>query len=254
GNLSNTVNATATEGTLTLTGTLTVDIPIVQSPELDILKASTTTEVTAAGQVVPYSYTLMNNGNVTLTGIDLTDDNTDAAPVCTATTLAPGGATGCTAQHTVTAQEVTDDGSPTPGSGNLTNTVSAAADQAPLTVTGTLTVDIPFNVPPLAPGISLEALGGDSVQWSPRPDAVAYHLYRGSMGLLSQSGVYTANPVESGSVDRFCSMTGTTHVDPFVPAVGEAAFYLVTWDDGGGEAALGVDSDGYTRPNDNPCE
>ena len=45
-----------------------------QSHALSIDKSSTTTEVTAAGQIVTYSYSVTNTGNVTLSGIVLADD------------------------------------------------------------------------------------------------------------------------------------------------------------------------------------
>ena len=48
-----------------------LSIPITQSPSLTVAKSSTTTDVTAAGQIVPYSYLLTNTGNLTLTGIRL---------------------------------------------------------------------------------------------------------------------------------------------------------------------------------------
>ena len=63
GNLSNTVTATADQAP-GVTGTLTVNIPISQTGVLDIVKSSTTTSVTTAGQVVPYTYALTNNGTM----------------------------------------------------------------------------------------------------------------------------------------------------------------------------------------------
>ena len=86
-------------------------------------KSSTATDVTVAGQIVPYSYLLTNTGNLTLTGISLSDDNTDAVPVCGATTLAPSATITCTAQHTVTQAEM-DAG------GNLVNNVTASSNEA----------------------------------------------------------------------------------------------------------------------------
>src|SRR5438093_11695323 len=60
--------------------TATLDIPITQSPAIHVTKASTTTSITAAGQVVPYTFTVTNAGNMTLTAITVTDPNCDAAP------------------------------------------------------------------------------------------------------------------------------------------------------------------------------
>jgi len=50
-------------------------------PGVNVVKSSTTSSVTAAGQVVPYKFTVTNTGNVTLTGITVTDPKCDAAAV-----------------------------------------------------------------------------------------------------------------------------------------------------------------------------
>lgn len=56
---------------------------------------------TTAGSTIPYTYTVTNTGNTTLTGVAVTD--TDLGPVtCAATTLAPGASTTCTADHPYT--------------------------------------------------------------------------------------------------------------------------------------------------------
>ncbi len=78
GNLSNTVTADSNESG---PDTDSLDIPIIQNPALNIVKSSTTTEIDHAGQVVPYTFTVTNTGNVTLTGITVTDPICDATPV-----------------------------------------------------------------------------------------------------------------------------------------------------------------------------
>ena len=91
--------------------------------------------MTAAGQVVPYTFTVTNTGNVTLTGITVSDPKCAGAP-----TLSSGDTNadsklqrtetwvyGCS--HTVTQAEV-DAG------GNLSNTVTAdSTESAPATST-----------------------------------------------------------------------------------------------------------------------
>ena len=47
---------------------------------LNVVKSSTTTSVTAAGQVVPYRFTITNTGNVVLNKIKVTDPKCNAAP------------------------------------------------------------------------------------------------------------------------------------------------------------------------------
>ena len=68
------------------TGTATVTIP--QNPALSVEKSANAEQVTAAGQVVQYSYVVKNVGNVTLTGVTLSDDNIDRTPHRSASKLA----------------------------------------------------------------------------------------------------------------------------------------------------------------------
>ncbi|MEU8386255.1 hypothetical protein AB0C32_44865, partial [Streptosporangium sp. NPDC048865] len=67
--------------------------------------------VAAAGQTVTYSYAVVNTGNTTLTGVDVTDtafSGTGAPPVatCPVTTLAPGASTTCTGTYTATQADI----------------------------------------------------------------------------------------------------------------------------------------------------
>jgi uncharacterized repeat protein (TIGR01451 family) len=117
------------------------DVNIGQNPSLAVDKTSTTTLITAVGQVVPYSYVVTNTGNVTLTGVTLADDKVPAANItcnpAQPATLAPNGTMTCTGSHTVTQAEF-DAG------GNLTNIATADSDQTGPT---TDTVSIPFQPP-----------------------------------------------------------------------------------------------------------
>ncbi len=66
-----------------VTDTASISTSIPQMPALSVDKSSMTAKVTEAGQVVSYDYVVKNIGNVTLTGITLSDNNVDADPVCT---------------------------------------------------------------------------------------------------------------------------------------------------------------------------
>ena len=59
------------------------------------------------GQVLNYTYTVTNTGNVTLTNIFVDDDKLGDINNCLSTTLAPSASTTCTATHTITADDVT---------------------------------------------------------------------------------------------------------------------------------------------------
>ena len=72
--------ASASNGTVT-SPTDTETVTAVQSPDLLVVKASTTTLIAQAGDVVPYWFAVTNPGNETLTGIIVTDANCDAAPI-----------------------------------------------------------------------------------------------------------------------------------------------------------------------------
>jgi hypothetical protein len=106
----------------------------VNFPGMTLQKSSTTTSVTASGQVVPYSYLVTNTGTSVLTGISLVDTNTDAPPSCPATTLAVGGSMMCTGQHTVTLAEFL-------AGGTLVNVATASSNEAP-DATATLSIPI----------------------------------------------------------------------------------------------------------------
>jgi hypothetical protein len=113
------------------------------SPTLGVSKTSTTALVTAADQVVPYSYLVSNSGNVLVTGISVTDNNVDhqgsqSGVTCPSTSLAAGASMTCTAQHTVTAADMSS-------GANLTNVVTVTSANAP-TVSASLS--IPIQAPP----------------------------------------------------------------------------------------------------------
>ena len=82
-------HATAT-GTTPSGGTVsevsnTVTVTATQSPQLTITKSASPTTVTAAGQTVTYTFSVVNTGNVTLTSVGVTDVPTSPAGVVTAT-------------------------------------------------------------------------------------------------------------------------------------------------------------------------
>ena len=143
--LTNTGTADSTESA---PDTDTATVTITQSPAIRVVKTSTTTSITLAGQVVPYTFTVTNTGDVTLTGITVVDPMSDAAPVyvsgdtntdsklqITETWIYSG-------KHTVTQAEI-DAG------GNLSSTVTAdSVESAPDTDTLPIPVTAPHLVDP----------------------------------------------------------------------------------------------------------
>ena len=109
-------------------------VDVIQDPSLSILKEADTGLVNAAGQVITYTYTVINTGNQSLTNVTLSDDNftnsdttDDFNPTLSTngngdTTLDVGEFWTYTATHTVTQAEI-DRGSA------LVNVATADSDQ-----------------------------------------------------------------------------------------------------------------------------
>ena len=77
-----------------------------QNPSMEVLKFSYKDSLDWAGPVT-YRYHVLNTGNVTLTGISLSDDNDNDDASCPGTTLEPGEVMDtCTATHTLTQAEL----------------------------------------------------------------------------------------------------------------------------------------------------
>jgi uncharacterized repeat protein (TIGR01451 family) len=120
------------------------NVPVVSSPAMTLVKASTTTLVTAAGQVIPYTFVITNTGNTTLTNVQLADNTTDTTPVCVPSqpsTLALGEVMNCTAQYTVTVQDLQSLAA-------LVNVATATSNEAPPVQD---IVTIPLEAPPPPP-------------------------------------------------------------------------------------------------------
>ena len=93
---------------------------------ISLAKSTTSTGYGAAGQTIPYAYTVTNTGTTTLHGIVVSDTatnpNGDVEPVtvnCPGGTVAPGSTQDCTASYAVSQDDV--------DFGSVTNTASASA-------------------------------------------------------------------------------------------------------------------------------
>jgi LPXTG-site transpeptidase (sortase) family protein len=127
GDIDNTVTGDTDQ---TTSQTSSAAAPLTSAPSMTVAKSSTTASLSAPGAVA-YSYLVTNTGNVTLTGIGLSDDNDNNDMSCPASSLAVGGTMTCSATHTFSQAELDANGSPTAASGNLTNNVTASSNEAP---------------------------------------------------------------------------------------------------------------------------
>ncbi len=97
-----------------------VTTEVVQNPAVDITKTASSitstdgepgeTSVDAAGDKINYTITVKNIGNVTLTGIVVSDPLLDEPVDCPLNTLAPGESMTCTGIYTVTQDDIDNGG------------------------------------------------------------------------------------------------------------------------------------------------
>ncbi|MEQ1613199.1 MAG: autotransporter domain-containing protein, partial [Hyphomicrobiaceae bacterium] len=105
---SSTVNVTtgaANDGNAA-NNTGSASIIAIGTPALSLTVAAAPTTFSGIGQTITLTYAITNSGNVTVTGVSVTD--TKISPIaCLATTLAPTASTTCTGTYVSTAADVT---------------------------------------------------------------------------------------------------------------------------------------------------
>ncbi|NCB00180.1 MAG: DUF11 domain-containing protein, partial [Clostridia bacterium] len=187
GDLDNIVTADSNE-----TDAVTDDlaIPISRNPGLSVEKSSTTTLVDHAGQVVPYTFVVTNTGNVTLTGITVSDPNVSPAP-----SYVSGDTNGnskfdltetwtYTGSHTVTQAEIDSDGD---GDGDLDNTVTADSNETDA-VTDDLAIPIDQN-----PGLKVEK-SSTTTLITEAGQIVPYNFVVTNTGNMTLTGITVSDP------------------------------------------------------------
>ncbi|MCM6764091.1 Ig-like domain-containing protein [Rathayibacter sp. ZW T2_19] len=242
GSLVNTATATGRSGTTTITSnTSTVTAPITTpAPAITLAKTGALADTNGntradVGETVTYSFVARNTGNVTLTGVAVTDPKVTGITPTTAQ-IAPGGqATFTSAPYTVTQADINANTA-------LTNTATVSGRTlaaTPATVTATSTATTPIRY---APGLTLTkdgtlsgtAVVGARINYSftltnsgntpltavaiadPRV-AVTYGTWPGTAGSLGvgQSVTATASyaitqaDIDAGSVLNTATATGT---------------------------------------------
>ena len=102
----------------------TVTLPFAQAPAVGIVKTADVAGVSAADEDIEYRFRVTNTGNVTMTDVEVIDEDFSGAGAlgaisCPLDTLLPGQFTVCTADYTVTQDDI--------DAGGLENTASAEA-------------------------------------------------------------------------------------------------------------------------------
>ena len=117
GRIDNTATATGTDpaGGTVASGRSSAAVTIAATPDLTVTKTADLTKITKAGQVIHYTLTATNTGNVTLRSVVVKDELAPPAgpaviltcsPDLATTPLAPGDVATCTGSYTVTQADV----------------------------------------------------------------------------------------------------------------------------------------------------
>ncbi|PTL72525.1 cell wall anchor protein [Rathayibacter caricis DSM 15933] len=155
GSLVNTATATGRSGTTTITSNtsavtapITTPAPVITLAKTGVLADTNGNTRADVGETVTYSFVARNTGNVTLTGVAVTDPKVAGITPTTAQ-IAPGGqATFTSAPYTVTQADINANTA-------LTNTATVSGRTlaaTPATVTATSTATTPIRY---APGLTL---------------------------------------------------------------------------------------------------
>ena len=185
GSILNTAAAHGTPPTgADVTDTDSAAVTAIAAPAIQIVKTANPTSVAIAGETVNYTFVVTNTGNVSLTGVAVTDPLPGLTPIsCPGTTLAAGASMTCTASYAVTLADI--------NAGGVANTAS---------VTGH---------PPTGPAVSDTDTASVTVVQTP-----AISLVKGSsaasVSAAGQSMTYTLTVTNTGNV----TLTSVTVTDP----------------------------------------
>ena len=205
-------------------------VTVAVSPAISVVKASTTPAITTAGQIVPYTFTVTNTGNVTLSGITVTDAKCDAAPAYQSGDSNSDGLLQLsetwvyTCSHTVTQAEV-DAG------GNLSNTVTTdSTESGPATSTKNIPVNLSADLSITKTDGQASAVPGQGVTYTivvsnTGPSNVAGATVSDIMPAILTGVTWTC--VAGGGAS--CTVNGTGNISDTVNIlVGGTATYTVT--------------------------
>lgn len=172
--------------------------PPVDEPAINLIKTAEfepgADDYADPGDVVTYTFTIQNLGNVELTSVTLNDPMLGGLIALPATTIPVGGSIQVSVDYPVTAVDIT--------AGSISNTATADADLVDPD-TATAVVDLPGGPPVLTPGINLIKSGvfnpGGNA-YADAGDLITYTLTIQNTGEVPLTGVTLTDPLLGGSI------------------------------------------------------
>ncbi len=197
GSRANTATATGNSPqgtTVTDDGSLTIPMP-ASTPSMLVTKTPSVASFDTVGDVIGYTITVKNTGNVTLSNVKITDPLIPAlatAPSCTIATLAPGASSStCSGTYTVTQADLNNNGVP--------NTATASGkDPFNTTVTQTGSANVPAVQTPAVTLVKDGTLNNAVVLPNTRSDVgdeIAYVFTVKNTGNVTLSNVKVTDPL-----------------------------------------------------------
>ena len=213
GQIVNSATVTADGGAISETDGVTATGP-ARTPVLTFTKVADG-PFAAVGDVVDFTLSVTNDGNVTLTDVTITDAFFDPDLTCAIGTLLPGESDSCLASYTVDQNDV--------NAGEITNTASASADhpQGTLNETATAVVAGPAE----SPSLQIVKTASTGQVFGAVGSSVTFGFRVENTGNVTQTGVTVTDAffdpdltcvignLDPGAVDTSCSATYTITQD-----------------------------------------
>jgi uncharacterized repeat protein (TIGR01451 family) len=263
GTISNTaaVTGTAPDGSAVASSDSTAAVTTTPTAALSLVKSADPSAAAAykAGQQITYHYVVTNSGDVTVSGVSITEGTfTGSASLsaisCPTTTLAPGGQVDCTATYTLTQADV--------DAGTLANTATAtgttpggaAVASSPSTVSTPATPDPVLTLTKSASpatvskagqnvtysflvtntgNVTVDDIAIDETAFSgtgtrPSPSCATSTLVPGQQVTCTATYAVTQADVDAGSITNTAAATGNPPTGPAVSSSLSTAKVTVT--------------------------
>ena len=213
GTIDNTASATTSQGA---SGSASAHVPVAYNPAVDLTKAASVPGGTAdtAGEVISYTINVANTGNITLTGVNVTDPSEpDFAAVMTGAfnsgdtnqdgNLSVGETWHYTASHTVTTTDLSSNGG---GDGTIDNTASVTTTQGASDSASTHVTVVPPPPPTFTMTLEKTAFGfidNNNNDVADTGDTLVYHF------TVHNTGTGTLTEINVSDPDGTVTMSGS---------------------------------------------
>ena len=160
----------------------TATVPAVRSPGISVVKSASPSTFSGPGQTIGYTFTVTNTGNVTLTGVGVTDTDLPGLSgiTCPQPVLAPGAGEDCTSTYVTTQTDV--------DVGAVTNTATAHG-LPPRSTTPLVSAPSTATVPAAqSPGITMVKSASPS-SFSAAGQTISYTFAVTNAGNVTLAGV-----------------------------------------------------------------